>query len=149
MRTFILRGLPMRSFVSVIILILCLFTKLPADSVDNFAYGLKSIQPPKTEEKLLGPWMVTHRPQDLIAYDKNKHIYQIKVLKQWKGDCWVHSFRNILYFLDLLDSLSSRLWSMPEETLSFAFLFNSHSPERSFVFQVLDISSNIDSYPEN
>ena len=55
-------------------------------------------------EGLLGPWMVKNRPNDIIASDKNKHIYQIKVLKQWEGDCWVHSFRNILYFFDLINA---------------------------------------------
>lgn len=55
-----------------------------------------------SESALLGSWMLNHQPKKLIAHKND--VYQIKVLKQWKGDCWMHSFRNCLYIMDLVIS---------------------------------------------
>lgn len=58
---------------------------------------------------LLGPWMLQNEINKLIAHDTNFQgtgaaVYQIKVIRQWKEDCWIHSFRNGLYILDLVRS---------------------------------------------
>jgi hypothetical protein len=71
------------------------------------ATALKNVASSSVSENgLLGPWLYKKYPKKLIAYDKNfkntgAHVYQIKVLKQWQGDCWIHAFRNSLFIMDL------------------------------------------------
>lgn len=86
---------------------------LKCDSLATLATALKSLdtnQLPKPitnpSSGLLGPWMLQNQPKKLIAYNENFNnqgakVYQIKVLQQWVGDCWIHAFRNCIYVMDL------------------------------------------------
>ena len=90
-------------------------TKPSPRALNNLTAALKDIakSKPKIIEKpaqqitgLLGPWMMQHHPDKIISYTTNFNnagvpVYQIKVLRQWKGDCWIHALRNGLYIMDL------------------------------------------------
>lgn len=96
-----------------ILSILTYASPLKCDRLDTLATALKSLdtnQLPKPitnpSSGLLGPWMLQNHPKKLIAYNENFNnqgakVYQIKVLKQWVGDCWIHAFRNCIYVMDL------------------------------------------------
>jgi hypothetical protein len=99
--------------------LLVLVTGCAYGSLDKLATALQKLElmvklepvkpGPNKSEDFLGPWMVQNRPQDLITSTDDFEntgipVYQVEVLKQWEGDCWVHAFRNSLYFIDLLAS---------------------------------------------
>ena len=106
----------MKKLFLVSCIVLGAINNLFTGPLDRLAAGLKNVsllQPKVTQQstgtnnRLLGPWLLQHHPRKLIAYDKNfqntgAQVYQIKVLRQWKGDCWVHAFRNALFIMDLV-----------------------------------------------
>ena len=83
----------------------------PPKEKENIIENIPVVQPEKpkeekAEESLLGPWMVKNKPKNLVAYNENfdgkgNKVYQIEVLRQWKDDCWIHSFRNGMFIMDL------------------------------------------------
>lgn len=75
------------------------------------------------DEGLLGPWLLEHHPETVLAYDDNFdnqgiHIYQIEVQTQQRGDCWIHAFRNCLYIIDGILSPREKFSSIYDHMVS-------------------------------
>lgn len=70
--------------------------------------SLKDSQSKTTPKGRLPEATATHwidRHQDkLLDYDREKNIFQIRVLRQIKSECSSHQERNLLYMLDMLDN---------------------------------------------
>lgn len=106
------------NFAKILILLVFNSISISCGKVDTLAIALKSVadskppistQPMSTGTNLLGSWMLKNYPQKLVAYDlnfdnKGDTVYQIEVLKQWTGDCWVHAFRNCIWIMDFIFS---------------------------------------------
>ena len=86
------------------------FGSVVADSLNDLAWGLKSLSAVANDEPSLGVYLLKSHPEALIELDKeysekrDYKIYQLKALRQSGGECGIHAFRNALFMMDIFSS---------------------------------------------
>lgn len=116
------------------LLICALFTPvLCKDSIlQNLADALSALE--RQHQPVTGRWIVKEYPQALVGYDTNNHIYHFKVLNQSGTECGFHTYRNLAFILNLLESGPAQFPKIYQQMLnpnSYKSYLKAANPEKS------------------